>query len=133
MGAGGTDGGIGQFIIGLAMIIGGGYLMLDSIRVHAGFGWGHSLYSVGGYGVTGGIVLIPLIFGIVLVFYRASNPLGWLLSGGSMLALIFGIIRNLRFSLDHMSAFELIVILVLLFGGVGLFAASLRDKSQRYA
>ncbi|MEW6263850.1 MAG: hypothetical protein AB1641_12315 [Thermodesulfobacteriota bacterium] len=126
-GAGGTEGGAGRFFIGLAMMIVGGYLFLDSIRVHSGFNWGLGLYHLGGFAITGGLVLVPAIFGFGLIFYNARNPLGWILAGGSILALGFGVIRSISFNLAAMSAFDLLVILVLLFGGLGLFLSSLRN------
>ncbi|MEM9557584.1 MAG: hypothetical protein AAGC60_25215 [Acidobacteriota bacterium] len=126
-GAGGTDGGIGRFVLGLAMFIGGGYLFLSSIYVGGGFGLGYSLFSFGWGSLTTGMVLIPFIFGVGLIFYRAKHPIGWLLAGGSLLALTFGIIQSLRLSLRPMNAFELLVILVLIFGGLGLFFSSFRD------
>lgn len=130
-GAGGTEGGLGRFFLGLAMMIVGGYLFFDAIRVYAGFHWGLALFQWGGVQLTGGLVLIPTIFGIGLIFYNAKNPLGWILFLGSLLALAFGVIRNLRFDLRAMSAFELIIILVLLFGGVGLFLSSLRGITEK--
>jgi hypothetical protein len=130
-GAGGSEGGIWQFFIGLTMIIGGGYLFLTSVRVHSGFHWGHSLYSYGGVSMTGGMVLIPFIFGIAFLFYNARNPVGWVLTLGSLLALGFGILRGIQMVLTGMTLFDLLVILVLLFGGIGLFLSSLRDFSRR--
>jgi hypothetical protein len=130
-GAGGSEGGFWRFIIGLAMMIGGGYLFLASIRVHSGFGFGMGLYSYGGFHLTTGMVLIPLIFGVVIIFYNAKNPLGWVLSCGSLLALGFGVIRSVQFHFGAMSAFDLITILVLLFGGLGLWLSSLRDLSRK--
>ena len=129
-GAGGSDGGLGRFFVGLAMMIGGGYLFFDSIRVVSGFRWGHGLYHMGGFQLTGGLILIPAIFGIGLIFYSAKNPLGWILFLGSLVALGFGVIRSIQFQMNRMSAFDLITILVLLFGGVGLFLSSLRDFSK---
>ena len=128
-GAGGTDGGVARFFIGLAMMIGGGYLFLDSI--HIGFHWGYGLYRFGGFQLTSGMVLIPFIFGVGFIFYNAKNPIGWILAAGSLLALAFGVIRSLRFSMTGLSAFDLVMILVLLFGGVGLFVSSLRDLGGR--
>ena len=46
-GAGGTEGGVGTFFIGLAMIIAGGYLFFNSIQV--GFQWGRGMYNMGGF------------------------------------------------------------------------------------
>lgn len=129
-GAGGTDGGIGQFLIGLVMMVGGFYLLLNSIHVSSSFGFGARLFSFGAgnaWGVTTGMILIPFIFGVGIIFYNAKNWLGWLLAGGALVALIFGVIASLRFGFSGMSAFDLLVILVLSMGGLGLFLRSLQN------
>lgn len=125
-GAGGTSGGIGRFFMGLIMMTAGGYLFLSAIRVINHFHMGYSIYSFGSYHLTSGMVLVPLIFGIGLIFFNSKNFIGWFLSAASLIMLIFGIITSIDFRLKHMSAFELIVILVLMVGGLGLFLSSLR-------
>lgn len=132
-GAGGTSGGTGQFFLGLIMMCGGFYLLLDSVVVSSAFGWGVRLFGIGGLGVTGGIILIPLIIGIAMIFYNARSALGWLLAVGSLAGLVFGVIASLSMSLRTMSAFELICILVLAFGGLGLFLRSLRSHAREEA
>ena len=125
-GAGGTDGGTGSFLIGIIMMIGGGYLLLTSIVVHPNFGLGAVAFRLGGLPITSGMILIPFMFGVGMIFYNSKNWIGWLLAGGSLLALVFGVIANMELQLARMSAFDLIVILVLLVGGIGLFLRSLR-------
>jgi hypothetical protein len=125
-GAGGTSGGIGQFFIGLVMMSGGFYMLLNAIKVSSSFGMGTRLYGISGMSITSGMVMIPFIFGIGLVFYNSRNILGWILSLGSITALIFGVISSIRFSFASMSSFDLIVILVLSMGGLGLFLKSLK-------
>lgn len=129
-GAGGSSGGTGHFLMGLLMMSGGFYMLLSAISVTSTFGLGSRLYNInafgGGIGVTTGTVMIPFIFGIGLIFYNAKNILGWLLSIGSLTALIFGVISSIRFSFRSMSSFELVVILVLAVGGLGLFLRSLK-------
>lgn len=129
-GAGGTDGGTWTFLIGLIMMCSGFYMLLSAIVIRSNFGFGARLYSVGGYGVTSGMIMIPFLFGIGLVFYNSKNILGWVLTVGSVASLIFGVISNIHFSMQRMSAFDLIVILVLAFGGLGLFLKSLRRSSK---
>ncbi len=51
-----------------------------------------------------------------------------MLTLGSVTALIFGVISSIQFGFRNMSAFELIVILVLAFGGLGLFLRSLKSQ-----
>ena len=125
-GAGGSDGGTGTFLIGLIMMIGGGYMLLNGIIVRPNFGFGSRVFGIGGFPITSGMILIPFMFGIGMIFYNSKNWIGWLLAGGSLVALIFGVIANMTLQLARMSAFDLIVILVLLVGGIGLFLRSLR-------
>ena len=129
-GAGGSSGGIGHFFIGLIMMCGGFYMLLNAISVTSNFGLSsriYSVYALGGFGVTGGMVMIPFIFGVGLIFYNSKNILGWLLSLGSLTALIFGVISSVRFSMRTMTSFDLIVIIILAFGGLGLFLRSLKS------
>jgi len=129
-GAGGTEGGYGAFLIGLVMMCGGFYLLLNSIVVNSHFGMGMRLYNIGGFGLTSGMLMIPFLIGIGLVFYSAANWLGWLLVIGSLVALVFGVLATTNFTFRAMSAFDLIVILVLSFGGLGLFLRSFRPTNQ---
>lgn len=130
-GAGGTDGGIGEFIMGVVMLIGGGYLFLDSVRVDTGMHWGMTLFNMGGYGVTSGMVLVPFMLGVGMVFYNGKNPLGWLLTAGSVIALIVGLVARVRLHFEHMSLFSLLVILVLMVGGAGLLLRSTRTHEPK--
>lgn len=114
------------FLIGVIMMIGGGYLLLSRIVVRPNFGFGSRVFGIGDLPITSGMIFIPFMFGIGMVFYNAKNWFGWLLAGGSLIALIFGVIANMTLQFERMSAFDLIVILVMLVGGIGLFLRSLR-------
>lgn len=127
-GAGGSQGGEWQFLIGIVMMVAGFYLLFNSIVIDSRFGLGMRLYGVGGLGITSGMLMIPFIAGVVFIFYSARYPVGWLLSVGSLVALIVGVLANSQFRFSSMSAFDLIVILVLAFGGLGLFLRSLRHN-----
>lgn len=129
-GAGGTDGGTGTFLLGIIMMIVGGYLLLNAIVVRPQFGLGMVAFRLGGIPVTSGMVLVPFIFGVGIIFYNARNWLGWLLAVGSVAALVFGVIANLTLQFGAMSAFDLLVILTLFVGGIGMFLRSLRDSRR---
>lgn len=131
-GAGGTSGGTGQFLLSLVMMGVGFYLLLSAIDVYSSFSFAYQIYSLSLFhaqlGITSGMVMIPFMFGVGMVFYDAKSLLGWMLTVGSMIALVFGVISSIYFSLRTMNAFELIVILVLAVGGVGLFLRSLKES-----
>ena len=126
-GAGGTSGGIGRFFIGLVMMVAGGYLFFNAINVTQQFSLGYAIYTYRSFRLTSGMTLIPFIFGIGFIFYDYKNVIGWLLAAASLIMLGFGIISSLEFELRNMSAFELIMILVLLVGGIGLFLSSFKS------
>ena len=88
------------------------------------------VYSVGGFGITSGMIMIPFLFGVAMVFYDRRSFIGWLLTIGSVVSLIFGVLSTVNFTLRGMSAFDLMVILVLAFGGIGMLLRSLGDKSE---
>lgn len=119
-GPGGTPGGLGQFLAGLAMAVAGGFMLTSRVSVTTGFWqfWGYSAF---------GLTLVPFIFGIVILFFNGRSVLGWLLLFTGVVLILAGIILNLQIYFQHTSLFELIVMLVLLFGGIGLLARSLRS------
>jgi len=128
-GAGGSEGGIGRFFIGLIMFVAGGYLFLNAVQVTNSF-FGYGLFSLGSYQITSGYVLVPFMIGVGMIFFNSSNYVGWLLMIVSVIIIVFGIITSTHFHLRPMTAFELITIIVLMVGGLGLFLSSLRNYSK---
>ena len=120
-GAGGTSGGIGQFLLGLCMAVAGGYLLTQQVTVHSGF-WSWGGRSAFGY------ALIPLLFGIGFLFFNGKSIAGWLLTVAGTVVIFAGIITNLDLYFQPTSLFNTLVMLVLLAGGIGLVARSLRTQ-----
>jgi len=117
------------------MMCGGFYLLLNAITVSSSFGMGMRLYGFsamgGNYNITTGMIMLPFILGVGIIFYNSKNILGWILSSGSITGLLFGVISSIRFSFKTMTSFDLIVILVLAFGGLGLFLRSLKAFDEK--
>ena len=134
-GAGGTPGGIGSFFTGFLMMCAGFYMLLHSIIVTESFGFGMGLYHLAVFGspmpVTSGMILIPFMIGVGMIFFNGRNLLGWGFAVGSLVALIAGVIANLHFTFRTMTLFDVIVILVLCVGGTGLFLRSLQDHCEK--
>ncbi len=117
---GGTPGGLWEFLGGLAMAVAGGYMLTSRVGVTTGF-W--NVWGMNAFGLT----LVPLIAGILLLFYNGRSLVGRLLLFVGVVLILAGILLNLQIYFQHTSLFELIVMLVLLFGGLGLLARSLRS------
>jgi hypothetical protein len=121
---GGTPGGIGDFLLGFIMACIGGYLLTNQVMV-AGSYW--SFYG----GSTFGVTLLPMIFGVAMLFWNGRSLIGWLLTLGGALFIVAGVIANLHIYFRPASLFSTIVMLVLLAGGLALVARSLRGHSAK--
>lgn len=117
-GAGGTPGGVWEFFIGLGMAVAGAYLITNQVVVTSGgwLLWGRSAF---------GLSLLPLIFGIGILFFNGKSILGWLLLFAGIVIIFAGILMNLQIYFQPTSLFDTIVMLVLLAGGIGLVARAL--------
>jgi len=74
-------------------------------------------------------VAFPLLIGVGLLFFDGSSKLGWVLTVLGALVILLGILTNLTIFFRPTSLFNTIIILVLLAGGLGLIARSLRAKA----
>ena len=119
-GAGGTPGGLGEFFLGLGMAVAGAYILTNRVTVSSGF------WSFWGYN-TFGLSLLPLIFGTGLLFFNGKSKAGWLLLFIGSVIIFIGILMNLQIYFQPTSLFNTILMLVLLAGGIGLIARSLRS------
>ena len=116
---GGTPGGIGHFLIGFAMACIGGYLLANQVTVAGGY-W--SFYGANSFGIS----LLPMLIGIALLFWDGRSIIGWLLTAGGALFILAGVLVNMHIYFQPTSLFNTLVMLVLLVGGLGLIARSLR-------
>ena len=117
-GAGGTEGGIGQFFLGLAITGAGVAMFLHRVNVMSNFG---SLF--GGHA---GLILVPLALGLALLFFSGKSLLGWLLTVGSLGAVLLALLSNLTLFFAPTSFFATVAMLTFMAIGVVMMARSLR-------
>ena len=76
---------------------------------------------------TFGLSLLPFIAGVLMLFMDGRSKVGWLLLLGGVVIILAGILMNLRIYFEPTSLFNTLLMLVLLFGGVGLIARALKS------
>src|SRR5664279_4603509 len=86
---GGTPGGLGSFLLGFAMTCLGGYLLANQVMVGSSY-W--NFYGTNTFGLT----LVPMLFGIGLLFFSGRSTIGWLLTAGGAICILAGVIANLH-------------------------------------
>lgn len=126
---GGTPGGTKTFLLGLIMLVVGGYLLFNHVQVHGGY-WRFSLFGQG-YGTSFGITLLPLLFGVGILFGNGKSLVGRGLTALGFLLILVGIIANLDIHFQRTSLFNTLVMLILIVGGIGLIVRSTMAMQQQ--
>jgi len=131
-GSGGTEGGVGQFVLGLVLAIVGTYLFFDSVRVQTGqAGWisrgAGRMMGGGRMGETTsmGIVFVPFFIGIVALFVDSTKRWAWYVLYIGLAVLTVEILSRVFFTMDTKLSL-LLLIFVLIAAGSGLMIRSYR-------
>ena len=122
-GAGGTPGGIGEFVLGVIMLVAGAYLITTQVVVTSG------MWAIWGYNAFG-LSLFPLIFGIGILFFNGKSIAGWALLVIGVVIIFTDIIMNLHIYFERTSLFNTILMFVLLAGGIGLILRALAPHGR---
>ncbi len=105
-----------EFYMGILLIISGLFFLLSKAVVHSGFyGW-----SIGGLNISTGIVVIPLMIGIIWLVNNPKSIIARLITIAGSLFIVGSIIMNIRISFTTTSMFDYLVMMILIAGGIGL-------------
>ncbi len=127
IGAGGTPGGIGMFLVGFAMACAGAWLLTNQVTVsgehlHYSFQVPVFNFRLNSFGLS----LVPFIFGTAFLFFNGKSVVGWLLMIAGLVIILAGILMSLHIYFQPTSLFNTLMMLILLFGGLGLILRSLK-------
>lgn len=134
-GAGGTDGGIGMFLGGLALAGGAVYFFFDSVQVRTGIGALSGLMrrGTGGGGfyetTSMGILFVPFFVGVFCLFVDASRKWAWNLTYLGLAILAIEIVSRVRFVMNTKLT-HLLGMLVMFAAGAAFMFRSYRASNK---
>ena len=120
---GGTPGGLGHFLIGIIMACLGGYFLANQVSVVGSY-W--SFYGANTFGIT----LVPMLFGVGLLFWNGRSVAGWVLAAVGAVFILAGVIANMHIYFRPTNLFNTLIMLILLVGGLGLIGRSVRPHPR---
>lgn len=123
-----------EFLGGLAMLAVGLYWFSLNVTVSSTFF--SSGIRLGSMNIHSGLIIVPFIIAIVLIFVKPESFGHKLFLGLSVLLIIASVIYSTNFHLMPMSLFEWAGILILIFGGLALVCKILfkpvpKDKDKK--
>lgn len=107
-----------EFLGGLAMLVVGLYWFSTNVTVSNSFFSGG--FRIGSLNMTSGMVVVPFIIAIILVFIKPESFGRKLFLGMSVLLIVASIVLSTKLRLHSMSLFEWLGMLILIFGGLAL-------------
>ena len=127
-GAGGTPGGLGEFFIGILLAALGCYMLFSRVQVHSSY-W--NFLGLGGAGQSFGVSMLPLLFGIGILFVNGRSILGWLFAVGGLLFILVGILMNMDIYFERTTLMSTLIMLGCIAAGLGLVVKSLRPHRAK--
>ena len=114
-----------QFVAGIIMLVVGLYIFSQKVIV-----------SFGGGRFSSGLIVVPLIIGIVWMFVSGANFASKVFTVLAAIIIIASVVMTTNIHLSAMTLYDWILILVLIFGGAGLvgkvlFAGNFSDDKGR--
>lgn len=103
-----------QFVAGIIMLVVGLYIFSQKVIVFSGF------FSFGGGRFSSGLIVVPLIIGIVWMFVSGANFASKVFTVLAAIIIIASVVMTTNIHLSAMTLYDWILILVLIFGGAGL-------------
>lgn len=131
---GGSEGGEGYFLGGVALIIAGLYFFMDSVYVTTGQ-YGAISRMIGG-GKSGmettsmGIVFLPFLIGVGVLFYDSSKRWGWWLAGLGLAMLVIEMVSRIHFRMEIKSS-TFLLMFCFIAAGAGLATRGLLLNKKR--
>jgi hypothetical protein len=109
-----------EFYIGVIAIAAGLFFLLSKSVVYSGF----YTWSVGGLSISSGIVIIPLMAGIIGLVHNPKSFWAKLITIAGAIFIVASIILNIRISFNTTTMFDYVVMMILIAAGIGLILKS---------
>lgn len=106
-----------MFLAGIVMLAVGLFIFSQKVMVYSSM---FSGFMLGGFHLSGGLVILPFIMGIVWMFASGGSMGSKVLTALSVVFIIVSVILSTNIRLTAMTLYDWILILVLIFGGAGL-------------
>lgn len=117
------------FFIGLVVFCVGAFMIFKNTDVHTAFRFGGWFSFMNNFPT--GVVLLPLIIGVMILFFSDNSILGWLFVIIGLAIILVGILMGLEITFRRTDLFTTIMMYGMTAAGVGLILKGLYGKSRK--
>jgi len=116
------------FFAGLLMFAGGVFMILQNVIVRTS--WGTSFYHIGSWNVPNGLIMLPVLIGIVMLFVMDRKIFGWIVFGLGILFILLTVIMSVSISWKTSNAYVFLLMFGLAAAGGGMLMKVLFSKNE---
>ncbi len=117
-----------SFLAGLALFVLGVFLITQNTVVRTGFNLG---FFTGGYNPPTGVLLIPILIGIVMLFLMDKQIWGWIVIFIGVCIILIGILMGLEIQFKQTSLFITILMYGCAAAGAGLMIKGVIQSNKK--
>lgn len=122
-----TDGDLMQFFVGLVMLAVGIYMILQNINVTSN--WGLYSYHIGSFHLSNGMILLPAVIGIGMLFMMERKLFGWIVLAIGIAIILASVFLTTHLYWKTTSAYTFLIMFGLAAAGAGLVIRQLFKKN----
>ena len=116
------------FFLGLLMFGAGLFMIFQNAQVRSNLGYGGYFYHIGNWNVPNGLIMLPLIAGIFMLFMMEKRIFGWIVTILGIIFILMTILMNVRIEWRTTSAYVFVIMFGLTAAGGGLLMRALFRK-----
>lgn len=115
--------------IGVVVFCLGLFMILKNTVSYSGFGYGMLSSQFAGIGqLPEGLLLLPLLAGIIVLLATSQRFIGWLLVVVGLLIILLGILMSIKFRWQATDTFSTVIMFGLTAVGIGLILKGMHGK-----
>ena len=117
-----------KFFVGLLMLGGGLFMIFQNIEVSSSWGYGGYFFRIGGFGLPNGLIMLPIIIGIAMLFLMDRKIFGWVVLSIGIVVVLLSVMMTTHLRWRTTNAYVFIVMFGLVAAGGGLVLRELFRK-----
>jgi len=122
----GSEGNLGSFFLGVICFAIGVYLIFQNTIISTQF----SLMDIIGFNPPFGLVILPLLIGIGILFFNEKSILGWIVTIFGIITILLGILMGLRIYFRPVTLYQAVLMYGMTAAGIGLIAKAFFGKRR---
>lgn len=115
------------FFAGLLMFGAGLFMILQNAVVTSSWGHGY-FYHIGSWGIPNGMIMLPVLIGIVMLFLMERKLFGWIVLVLGIIFILLSIIMSVKIVWRNTNAYMFILMFGLVAAGGGMMLKVLFAK-----